>query len=362
MGNARWSDRDWDDYAAKTRGKSTSQIFNASAIKPEMDPARIALRRSRDSAANPASTPIILALDVTGSMGMIADALAREALGTLVDAILERKPVTDPHIMVMGVGDSSYDQAPLQVSQFEADIRIAEQLKNIWLEKGGGGNNHESYTLPWYFAAAKTDVDCVKHGRKGLLFTFGDEECPPDIRADHIRRVLGDSLPKDISTKSLLETVSEKYDVFHVVIEQGNYARPTSRKSTTAGKRCCPRTASSRSRTTSSFRRSSFRSWKSMPARMARKPWPPTWQGKTADAVRDALSEDTQGKPDVIAAMLPTVKFKKPQKPRHPAAPVTAPPALSPGVRIPPFSGKHSGKRGFFIPGLLDAARLLRLS
>src|SRR5690606_25429877 len=117
----------------------------------------------------------------TGSMGEIAGILAREGLGTLVESILDRKPVSDPHIMVMGVGDSSCDHAPLQASQFEPDIRVAEQLKNIYLEGGGGGNRHESYTLPWYFAAEKTDIDCVKHGKKGIIFTFGDEECPPEL-------------------------------------------------------------------------------------------------------------------------------------------------------------------------------------
>ena len=71
--------------------------------------------------------------DVTGSMGMIADALARKGLGTMVEEILARKPVSDPHIMCMGIGDVLYDRAPLQVTQFEADIRIAEQLEKLWL-------------------------------------------------------------------------------------------------------------------------------------------------------------------------------------------------------------------------------------
>src|ERR1700722_13714502 len=100
MGYTRWDDKDWDKYAASTRGKSVSQIFNASAIHPDLDPLNVKLRESRDSKANPESTPIILALDVTGSMGMIAQSLAQEGLGSLVEAILERKPVTDPHIMV----------------------------------------------------------------------------------------------------------------------------------------------------------------------------------------------------------------------------------------------------------------------
>jgi hypothetical protein len=226
MGHGRWSSRDWDTYTVKnTQGKTTRQIFNQSSLKADMDPRKITMRESRDSKDNPNSTPIILALDVTGSMGMIADKLAREGLGSLIEHILARKPVSDPHIMVMGVGDAACgDRAPLQVSQFEADIRIAEQLKNLYLEGGGGGNRHESYTLPWYFAAKKTDIDCVKRGKKGVIFTFGDEECPPDLTRAQIKQYIGDDIPTDISTADLLKEVSKSYDVFHVVIEQGNYA------------------------------------------------------------------------------------------------------------------------------------------
>jgi hypothetical protein len=225
MGNSRWDNDDWNKHAASTKGLSQQQIFSSSGIQKDLDPKNVKVRESRDSAANPNSTPIILALDVTGSMGFIAENLAREGLGTLVQSILDRKPVTDPHIMVMGVGDAYTDRAPLQVSQFEADIRIADQLKNIWLEKNGGGNGSEGYTLPWYFAAMKTDIDCVKQGRKGLLFTFGDEGAPPELTKEQIARVLGDTAQQNFSNKELYELVQEKFDVFHVVIEEGDYAR-----------------------------------------------------------------------------------------------------------------------------------------
>ncbi len=226
MGHGRWDTKDWDNYTTThTRGKSTREIFNASAMRPEMDPRAIQLRESRDSTENPNSTPIILALDVTGSMGVIAERMAREGLGTLVEQILDRKPVSDPHIMVMGVGDAHCDRAPLQASQFEADIRIAEQLKNIYLEGGGGNNSFESYNLPWYFAAKKTEIDATKHGRKGIIFTFGDEECPPELTKEQIKKFIGDDVPANLSSKDLLTMVSTKYDVYHVVVEQGNHAR-----------------------------------------------------------------------------------------------------------------------------------------
>lgn len=295
MGYGRWNSNEWDTYASKnTRGKSVSQIFNARGMKKEMDPQNIKKRESRNSKQNPDSTPIILALDVTGSMGHIAAELAREGLGTLVELILDRKPVTDPHIMVMGVGDVDCDRAPLQVSQFEADIRIAKQLQELYIEGGGGGNRHESYTLPWYFAAQKTDIDCVKQGRKGVLFTFGDEECPPDLRADQIKRALGDDVPQDMDTKDLLKMVSKKYDVYHVVLEQGNYASHRKQDVYDSWEKVLPKE-----------RLISVKDYTKLPEILVsvmevhggKKPADvlKTWQGETATVVKEAIAHMKQG-------------------------------------------------------------------
>ncbi len=226
MGTARWNPTDWSAYAASTAGKSTDAVFAARGIDQDLNPFGVALRESRDSDLNPASTAIIVGLDVTGSMWMIADALAREGLGIMVEEILARKPVSDPHILCMGIGDVLCDQAPLQVTQFEADIRIARQLEKLWLEKGGGGNSCESYTLPWYFAAMHTAIDCFeKRGKKGYLFTVGDEEPPLDLPGTAITRFLGDPPQRDFSSRELLTLVSRLYHVFHVIVEEGSHAR-----------------------------------------------------------------------------------------------------------------------------------------
>jgi hypothetical protein len=156
-------------------------------------------------------------------MSSVLDAMAREGLNTLATEIYERKPVTDPHIMYMGIGDvEAGDKAPLQVTQFEADIRIAEQLKNIWLEQGGGGNKYESYNLPWYFAAMHTSIDCFeKRGKKGYLFTVGDEEPPKGLSATDIEKVTGYRPQSDLSMEELLTMVSRTYEVYHVIVEEG---------------------------------------------------------------------------------------------------------------------------------------------
>jgi hypothetical protein len=194
-------------------------------MDPDLDPKDVRYRESCDSPDNPQATAIIVGLDVTGSMHQVLDAMARQGLNTLATAIYDRKPVPDPHILFMGIGDvEAGDRAPLQVTQFEADIRIARQLAKIYLEGGGGGNDHESYLLPWYFAALHTKVDCLlKRGRKGYLFTIGDEEPQLRLKGADIAKVLGTRQTGDLSARELLAMVSRQYEVFHVMVEEGSY-------------------------------------------------------------------------------------------------------------------------------------------
>lgn len=226
MGAGTFDPSAYRAFTATTTGKSTDEIYSSRAINKGLNPKGVKLRESKDSADNPKSTPIIVAIDVTGSMGMIADGLAREGLGTLFNEILDRKPITDPHLMFMAVGDANYDTAPLQVSQFEADNRIVEQLTQIFIEHGGGGNNFESYNLPWYFAARHTEHDSlIKRGKRGYLFTVGDEESPKDLTRDQIKKFIGDDLEADMSSADMLAEAQRLYDVFHIIIKEGDYAR-----------------------------------------------------------------------------------------------------------------------------------------
>ncbi|HEY0205458.1 MAG TPA: hypothetical protein VGC15_15040 [Acetobacteraceae bacterium] len=227
MGYGRFTSTDWDSFTAhRTAGRSRDDVFSR-GLRATMDPRLLAagVRESRDSPDNPDSTPVIVGLDVTGSMGMIAEAIARHGLRTLFESIYSRQPVPDPHIMFMGVGDATCDQAPLQVSQFEADIRIAEQLVDLWLEGGGGGNSSESYTLPWLFAALHTATDAwSKRGRKGYLFTIGDEEPPEVLTAREQCRVLGQGR-RDLYTPDVLRLVRRQWEVFHIIVEQGSHCQ-----------------------------------------------------------------------------------------------------------------------------------------
>ncbi len=224
MGGSSISAVDMRDYYRKStvaHATDAREVFQSRNMIPEFDPSKMKLpREACDSAESPLSRGIIFAEDVTGSMGHILLSLVRDQFPRLIKQTYEKVSYT-PHIMFMGVGDvAAGDEAPLQVTQFETDLRMLEQLQKIWLEEGGGGNGSESYILPWYFAAKHTKMDCYeKRGQKGFLFTFGNDGPTPNLTASHIKAVFGcqDSLNMRLLTaKDCLEAASEKFYCYHI--------------------------------------------------------------------------------------------------------------------------------------------------
>jgi hypothetical protein len=225
MGGGSFDVSSYRSYTNSVASKPIDQVFTNRAIDADLDPKNIKIRESCDSPDSPEATPIIVSVDVTGSMGHIAEKIAKGGLGTLFQGILDRKPVQYPHLMFMANGDAWSDTYPLQVSQFEADNRIVDQLTKIFIESNGGGNQTESYDLPWHFAAHYTKIDSmIKRGKRGYLFTIGDELAPTVITREGLKKTYGRAFEADAPSKLSLEEARRKYDVFHVIIEEGDYA------------------------------------------------------------------------------------------------------------------------------------------
>lgn len=222
MGNASYNHVDWSAHVKSAyAGKSRHDIFTRSGMDPDLDPSKFKYREAVDSAANPQTTPIILAVDETGSMGHLAEVIIKEGLGTIMNALYNRKPVTDPQILCAGVGDAEVDEAPIQVTQFEADgVNLSKQVEKIYIEGNGGGNDGESYPLAWFFAGYKTKCDAIrKRKRKGYLFTIGDEAPLLRLTKDHVDRFFGLDAQADMQAKVLLADVSKDWEIFHLIVK-----------------------------------------------------------------------------------------------------------------------------------------------
>jgi len=201
---------------------SLTENFKSKSVVREMQTVDLEFRESRDSEEHPASVAIIIALDVTGSMGSVPDHLVKHGLPTMVDAIINRGN-PDPQILFMGIGDHIWDRAPLQVGQFESSDELLDKwLTSTYLEGGGGGNDGESYMLAWYFAARHTQIDCMeKRKQKGFLFTIGDEPVLSSIEGSYLEKIMGKGqYGLEIQSKDLLEEAKKLYEVYHIHIAE----------------------------------------------------------------------------------------------------------------------------------------------
>ncbi len=205
--------------------KSANEIFSHS-MKESMNPKNAKLRESRDSTDNPKSLAIIVALDLTGSMGHIPHDLVKDGLPTMVDTMLQKK-VVSPQILFLGIGDHECDRAPLQVGQFETSDELMDKwLTDIWIEFGGGGNTGESYLLAWYFAAYHTATDCFeKRGQKGFLFTIGDEATLKTLPTHALDNIMGLGQYQNFTAEGLLKEAQKKYNVFHIHVTETGAGR-----------------------------------------------------------------------------------------------------------------------------------------
>lgn len=228
MGYGSYTASDWSKLKASRPSLATgsaNQIFTNCEMNPKFDPRFIEKREARDSEEHPNSTPLLIGVDVTGSMGYLSTQIIKESLNELMQKLYSTDLIHDPQILFAAIGDVS-DRAPLQVTQFESDIRIAEQLLGLWLENGGG-DGPEDYELLWYFAKNHTDIDSYKkRGQKGFCFTIGDADFHTELSADSIQKVFGDQSAQTASSEKLAKQASEMYELFHIMIggKPGNAA------------------------------------------------------------------------------------------------------------------------------------------
>lgn len=204
-----------------TAQATVEQIFEQRKIHESMDPRQMVVRQCRDSQDHPVTTPIIIALDVTGSMGIIPKHFIVEGLPNMVQTLIDAG-VPGPQILFMAIGDHRTDSAPLQVGQFEA----SDELLDLWLsrcfiEGGGGGNGGESYLLAPLVAANYVQTDhWDKRGGKGYLISIGDEPFHPAIDRASLSKLLAGEHPQTLTLAEILVNVRQRWHYTHMNVTE----------------------------------------------------------------------------------------------------------------------------------------------
>lgn len=233
MGHGYWNTAAYNAAAAGRRAAGQADFGYSAAMRgvprdqrkaaPSLDPFGVTTREARDSADHPCSTPIAVLFDVTGSMMEVPITVQRR-LADLLGLLTRGGYAADPQILVGAIGDDQFDTVPLQIGQFESDNRIDQQLRDIYLEGGGGGDKREGYALAAYFLATRARTDAwEKRGKKGYLFLIGDEMNKERLYRDSIARFVGDEVARDLDVAEVYRMLEERWHVYYVLPNLTSY-------------------------------------------------------------------------------------------------------------------------------------------
>ncbi len=226
LGTTRWADSHYTDRKVMRSATGTPTFAyhadvasgkTAAKVHEKLDPKGVSNRESCDSDTHPHSRAVAVLFDVTGSMARVPH-IMQEKLPQLMGLLLRKGYLDHPHVLIGAIGDATCDRAPLQIGQFEAGIEIENDLTNLYLEGGGGGQVTESYELGMYFMSRHTKLDCFdKRGEKGYLFIVGDEMSYKMVKKSEVSEIIGDSLQADIAVEDMMVELKKKYEVYFVL-------------------------------------------------------------------------------------------------------------------------------------------------
>ena len=122
--------------------------------------------------------------------------------------------LNDPAISFCAIGDAKCDAAPLQVTDFGQGQGLDQLLSRVWLEGGGGGNEHESYELSAYFYSKRCDIT---NSKLPFFFVTGDEGFWETIPSKTVKDKLGSNMEGNgMNAEKVWKELAVKYNVFHL--------------------------------------------------------------------------------------------------------------------------------------------------
>lgn len=171
---------------------------------------------------NGISLPIVSAFDGTGSMGgNVAKAFyAVPILNNMLEVIRRRYNPQISSTVWQDVGDR---HPVVQMSQFEGDERIAEQLRLLIPDKAGGDPT-EDYDLGLAYLLLGTQTDITDfYGLKGYAFVIADEVGRGYVDPIGVRRYLGFDLQMSLNTDEICQRLLEKWHLFYLQVGGSPY-------------------------------------------------------------------------------------------------------------------------------------------
>jgi hypothetical protein len=201
-----------DHYARPIETSSSSTGASAAAAQALSQTSMHAdVNPANRSLSSISAHPIIINVDVTGSMGAWPRVIY-DKLPMFYGQIMTKGYLADPSIGFQATGHFN-DSAPLQVTDFAQGLEIDTELKKIYIESRGG--HPESYELSAWFNNHKADFKAA--AIKPFYFLIGDAPGHDSVPANVMTRIFGESsLGAAMDVKTEWHALQDKCNIFYM--------------------------------------------------------------------------------------------------------------------------------------------------
>jgi hypothetical protein len=172
---------------------------------------------------NGIALPILSQFDGTGSMAENVEKAfeAIPVLDTMLSGIRTRYNTQIASAVVQDVGDG---HPVFQMSQFESDNRIAEQMRLLVPDRSGG-DAPEDYDLGLAYLLLATRMDIFDfYGLRGYTFIVGDQIGRGQVRPGAVKDHLGHTLQSSMETRDICRQLLQKWHLFYIQVGSGGGA------------------------------------------------------------------------------------------------------------------------------------------
>jgi len=154
------------------------------------------------------ATPLIIAVDVTGSMAHWPFEIF-DRLPLLYNTLSQYRE--DLEVCFAAIGDAAVDRWPLQVTTFASGFDLEQLLGSLYGE-GGGGDAPESYGLFAHWV--NTHVTIPPLDEKPFLIVFGDITMHEVVPKQQIAHYLGDKVHRDVNAIKAWQQVCQTWNTW----------------------------------------------------------------------------------------------------------------------------------------------------
>jgi hypothetical protein len=172
-------------------------------------------------------TPLIIWVDVTGSMGRWPATIFSK-LPYLDHEIKTEYLGADAEVCFGAIGDAHSDKYPVQVQPFTIGTEMTKKLEALVIEGNGGGQLKESYELAALYTLH--NIHCPKATIKPVVVMIGDEAAYDSVSVAEAKNHAKVKIASQVSTKAIFESLMEAFDLYLVLKPYRSGNDPTTRE------------------------------------------------------------------------------------------------------------------------------------